>query len=234
MDYQYSYLILGLIFLVIWIILFLWRKDTRKELLIISFIFGIAGLLVEPVYINDWWKPFTITNTSIGIEDFLFGFTIGGIAAVIYEIIFRKRIKIRKFFKFFKKDESRKNLNFLLIGLLFAGLFFGSFYILKLNTFYSSIIAFTISIAIIWIKRRDLIIDSLLTGILLTALSFLVYTLADFITPDWVRVFWYFKNVPNIIFLNVPIDDIIWYFLIGMFIGPLYEFWQEGRLRKIK
>jgi hypothetical protein len=231
MDYQYSYLILGLIFLIFWIVLFIWRKDTRKEMLVISFIFGIAGLLVEPVYINDWWKPFTITNTAIGIEDFLFGFVIGGIAAVIYEIIFRKKIKTRRFFR---KSESERNLNFLFLALLLAGLFFGSFYILKLNTFYSSIITFAISISAIWLKRKDLILDSLVTGALLIALSFLVYTLTNFVTLDWVRAFWYFKNVPDIIFLNVPIDDIIWYFLAGALIGPLYEFWQGYKLATIK
>jgi hypothetical protein len=26
------------------------------------------------------------------------------------------------------------------------------------------------------------------------------------------------------------IDDIIWYFFAGLFIGPLYEYWQEGKL----
>mgnify|MGYP000515945139 CR=1 FL=1 len=45
MAYEYSYLILGLVFFVIWLFLFLFRKDTRKEMLIMSILFGIAGIL---------------------------------------------------------------------------------------------------------------------------------------------------------------------------------------------
>jgi hypothetical protein len=47
-------------------------------MLIMSLLFGIAGLLVEPVYAHDWWHPLNLTNTSVGIEDFLFGFVVGG------------------------------------------------------------------------------------------------------------------------------------------------------------
>lgn len=64
-------------------------------------------------------------------------------------------------------------------------------------------------------------------------LSFFIYPLVDWITPGWVNAFWYFKNVPNIIFLDIPIDDILWYFLTGAALGPLYEYWQERRLVKI-
>ena len=62
----------------------------------ISIIFGIGGILSEFYHIQDWWQPLIITNTPIGIEDFLIGFFIGGIAAVIYEEIYKKKIRIRK------------------------------------------------------------------------------------------------------------------------------------------
>jgi len=226
-NYQYSYLILGIIFLIIWVILFLLKKDIRKEMLIISIIFGFAGLIVEPVYIQDWWSPLTITNTLIGIEDFLFGFVIGGIAATIYSHIFNKKIKIKKINL---KKGFKRNLNFGLFGAIFAILFFSSFYILKFNSLHSSLIAFGIGILTMYVKRKDLIVNSILSGFLLLFIAFIVYTITGFITPGWVTTFWTFKNVPKIIFLGIPIDDIIWYFLAGAFIGPLYEYWQEGKL----
>ena len=76
--YKYSYLIADLTLLFVWIILFWHRKDVRREMLIVSIIFGFAGLLVEPIYFQDWWHPLTITGTKIGLEDFLFGFWVGG------------------------------------------------------------------------------------------------------------------------------------------------------------
>ena len=59
-----------------------------------SVIFGVIGPFVEVVYTLDWWAPLTITGTVVGIEDVLFGFVCGGIATVVYEEIFKKRIKI--------------------------------------------------------------------------------------------------------------------------------------------
>ncbi len=92
-GYQYTYIIGNLILLAIWAFFFIRRKDTRKEMLTISLIFGFVGPLAEAIYIKDWWQPLTITGTRIGIEDFLFGFLIGGIISIIYEHLFQKRIK---------------------------------------------------------------------------------------------------------------------------------------------
>lgn len=228
-DYTYAYLLKGIIFLIIWLALFLWRKDIRKEMLIISVIFAFAGPLANLPYLQDWWNPFFLTN--IPLEDFLVGFMIGGIAAVIYEIAFAKKIKskIKN-----KKKELERNINFLTIISLLAILFFGSFYLLKLNSLLSTIIAFVVPLAIIWIKRKDLILDSLISGVLLLVVAMVVYTLLELLTPGWVQAFWLFENIPNIVILNVPLDDVIWYFLAGAFIGPLYEYWQEGKLINAK
>lgn len=207
-----------------WLVLFLWRKDARKEMLVMSLMFGVAGLLVELTYVQDWWKPLTITNTIVGIEDFIFGFVIGGIAAVIYEEIFKKRIRKRKL-----KDE-KKDILFFIFALILPILFYSSFYLFKFNTLISSIIGLGIPTLIIYIRRKDLIIDSLASGFLLLIIAVIVYTILEFLTPGWVLAFWYFKDIPNIVILNVPLNDFIWYILAGIFIGPLYEFWQEGRL----
>ena len=131
-GYQYTYLIGDLILLFVWLILFWWRKDVRKEMLYLSPFFGIIGLLTEYYYIKDWWKPLTITGTAIGIEDFLFGFGIGGICAVIYEEIFKEKIIIRKVGKI---KEKQRNLNIVLLIGLMALIFIVSISIFHFNTF---------------------------------------------------------------------------------------------------
>jgi len=98
----------------------------------------------------------------------------------------------------------------------------------------ATVLAFTIPTAIIYIKRRDLIIDSLVSGVVLVVIASLVYTVVNMVTPDWANAFWHFENVPSIILFSLPIDDIFWYFLAGSFIGPLYEYWQESRLIRKK
>jgi hypothetical protein len=118
------------------------------------------------------------------------------------------------------------SLRFYILGLIFIIIFVGSFYFLHFDTFICSILAFSFGIITIWLFRRDLIFNSLLSGVLIIIISFLIYSTVQLITPGWVHAFWYFINVPHIIIFNVPIDDLTWYFLAGAFIGPLYEFWK--------
>ena len=230
-NYQYTYFVGDLILLAVWLLLFLWRKDIRKEMLYLSPFFGIIGLLTEHYYIRDWWKPLTITGTPIGIEDFLFGFGIGGLAAVIYEEIFKKKARIRKVNKI---KEKQRNLNIgLLIGLM-ALIFVGTISILNFNTFEASLSALLIPTLIIYIKRKDLIIDSLATAVVITLLSILGYSILNLISPGFIEEFWLFQNIGKILVFRIPLEEIIWFFLIGAFIGPLYEYWKEGKLINVK
>lgn len=226
MNYQYSYLIGTIIMLIIWFILFFWRKDTRKEMIFISIIFLIAGFMEIP-YTKDWWKPLTITNTIPGIESFLFCFSFAGIVAVLYTHIFRKRIMFKKLKK---HKKNLKNINFLTLLLITGLLFVGGFYLLKLNTLQATIISLITGTLYLWSKRKDFITNSIITGILTIFIMFPVFWIVESITPGVVQEFWLFQNLPNIVILKMPIDDLIFYFLAGLFIGPLYEYWQEGKL----
>ena len=223
MDYQYSYLIGTLVLIIIWLILFFLRKDVRKEMLILSLVAGFAGLIVDPVYSSDWWRPLTLTNTMPGIESFIFGFGVVGIGAVIYEEAFNKKLKTKKQFNI---------INYLFIAILTLILFFGCFFILKINSFYSSIPAFLIPLAVIFVKRRDLILDSLYSGILLTMLSIIFYAVPELITPGWITASWNFGIISKISILKIPLEDLIWFFLVGLYAGPLYEYLRGGKLVK--
>ncbi|HPD81800.1 MAG TPA: lycopene cyclase domain-containing protein [Candidatus Pacearchaeota archaeon] len=225
-DYKYTYLIGVLLALIIWIFFFVTRKNIRKEMLILSLVFGIPGPLAAYVHLIDWWKPLTIIGTPVGIEDFLFGFCMGGIAGVIYEYIFNKRVEIKK-----HKIENSKFI--FLLGLMFL-IYFGLSLILKLNTFLSAILSFSVPTLIIWIKRKDLIKNSLISGLLLLIIAIFGYNLLNLITPGFFDAFWKFQNIGKIIIFNIPLEEHIWYFAFGCFFGPIYEYWKQGKIIKNK
>jgi hypothetical protein len=226
-NYLYSYLIGNLALIAIWLALFFWRKDVRKPMLIVSFISGIIGLIVDPIYFSDWWSPQTITGTMPGIESFLLGFATAGIATVAYIELFSKKLRNRKGKQ---KKELEKNLNFITIITLSLALLLISHFILGWNTFYASFPALLIPLAIIYIKRKDLIIESLISGIILAILSLIFYIIPEVITPGWITSAWNFNTISGIKFLKVPIEDIIWFFMVGLLIGPLYEYWKDKKL----
>lgn len=231
MEYIYSYLILDLLFLILWLALFFWRKDVRKEMWTTSILFGIIALIMEPIIFGDWWTPLTITNTIPGIESFLFGFTVGGLASVIYEEIFKKKLKKTNSIK---ETSEKKNIRFSILSITGALSFIIPFYIFKINSFIASSIAMIIMITMIYYQRKDLIKNSIVSGIAVLISAFIIYSIMQSITPGWIDLFWVFKNTPKIIFLNVPIDDIVWFFLFGALWGPIYEYWQNKKLVRKK
>ena len=78
---KYAYLIGDIIFLAIWLVLYLLRKDIRKEMLIMSLIIAVVGPISEYWYFKDYWYPKMVLGPLHpfgGLEDLLFGFAAGG------------------------------------------------------------------------------------------------------------------------------------------------------------
>ena len=94
---NFTYLVGSLFTVVIWASLYYYRKDVRKEMLVMSSALGFLGIFMEGlVWTRDYWRPTTITGTLVGIEDILFGFSFAGISAVIYQIIFKRKLLFNK------------------------------------------------------------------------------------------------------------------------------------------
>ena len=226
-DYQYTYLIGSLILLGFWLLLYFIRNENRKQMLFISIPVGIFGLIFSFPYNLDWWQPLTFTSTIVGIEDLIFSFSLAGIAAVLYEQVYRKKIKL----KFFSKSKiNRKKLHLYYFFISGVVLFYFLFFVLKINTFLSTVFMFSIFIALILARRPDLIKDSLFSSLLLVLFMVVIFFVIEIISPGVVQEFWHFPNTPEQFFLGIPIDDFIFYLLFGAVIGPLYEYWLEGRV----
>ena len=196
-----------------------------KEIIFISIIGAFVGPLSELWYLTDYWRPQLFNNRMIGIEDFLFGFFISGIATSIYEEVFGKRFIKRS------RREHRWYLGvfpFLILGIIFTSiLVFG----IGINSLYSTVAILIIFSLVIIYKRRDLLFDSLLSGILLGVIMILIYLILLTVFPELINRFWYLDSLSNIFILRIPIEELIWAFAVGMFVGPLYEFLVGLRLK---
>lgn len=220
---QYMYLAWALIFLAMWLVLYMLRKDTRKEMLSVSVLFGIGGLAAEKTNIQDWWQPLTVTGTPIGVEDFIIGFAIGGVAAVIYEELYRLHLSKRISRKIAPIDSGFYLLTFPLLYLTF-------FFLLHLGSFYSVVLAYSICIAYMLFTRRDLLLDSFMSGMLMLTVGSLIYLGLLVIQPAFIESFWFLPDTwYSELVLGVPIGEYIWFFLTGAYIGPLYEYIKHLR-----
>ena len=225
-PHKYAYLVGTLIFFIPWLILFWHRKDLRKEMIVMSIIASFAGISTAYFWTQDWWRPYTITGTRIGIEDLLLGISNGGIAAVLYEEVFRRKLYKRK-----SKEEHNKGLLFLVIVnfIFFLVILYG----LKTTSFYAflfSMISFCVALVIL---RRDLLISSLINGLLMVLMVLPVYYILIIFSPGLIDKIYLFDTLSGIRITGIPIEELVFYYLFG-FVGTLfYEYWQGWGLVKM-
>ncbi|MDO8436203.1 MAG: hypothetical protein Q7S82_02345, partial [bacterium] len=90
---QYVWLVGSLGFFGIWLaVFFLTEKESRKEMLIVSLMTSLFGLLAQ-FFIRQYWDPPTlfsiIHKAGFSIENIIFAFSVGGVAIAIYKAIFK-------------------------------------------------------------------------------------------------------------------------------------------------
>ncbi len=224
---SYAYLFAALLYFPVWAIIFFLRKDLRKEIVTMGILVSAAGLLLEAfVWTKDWWQPKTITGTLVGIEDVIFGFLAGGIIVSIYEAIFRKRlVNIRG-----KSSEHFKHFMIVMVTSIVVGVV--AFFYLNIHSFYASLWAMLIPTFIIYFYRRDLIVLSLASGVLITVISLPIYWAMFMYEPAGLN-WWIRENISNILISGIPIEDLVWFLATGMFVAPLYELWKGKKLKEI-
>jgi len=175
---------------------------------------------------RDWWNPPTITGTRIGIEDIFDGFITGGITAILYEDIFKKRI-----YKY--RSSKTHNLGGLIVIASFFVISSFLFHLLKFPSFVATPIAFSLSGILILIHRRDLFYDAILTGLCLVLALIPFYILVEYFSPGFINTFYKINNLSGIKFFGIiPVEDIIFYFSSGFGVGPFYLYWKGEKLRK--
>lgn len=221
--YKEAYLVGGLIFGLVWLLFFLTRRDLRREMLALSFLAGIMGPISEHFYLKDYWQPQYWFPASLRIEDFLAGFFLGGISAVGYEVVWRKRHKCACEF----------SANWVLPAAAIVGLaamvflFHGA----GLNSIYASILSFLLVAIILLGLRRDLVPAALGSGIVLATIMFLFYAVYRVLFPGIIESWWKLGNISGVLLAGIPIEELFWGFSWGMVGGSLYEFAAKTKLR---
>jgi Lycopene cyclase len=221
----YVYLGTCAVFLCVWLLLYLLRKDTRREMVTMSLLVGIVSICTLYFwYTVDWWHPKTVTGTRIGVEDFFIGFAGGGIMSVCYEIFSGIRYRYSG-----RTSYTVRAVALLVFLACITSVFFYGF---SFTSFWSTVLGLSITTVIMLFLRPDLMRNSLLSGVLslllvLPAYGFILYT-----SPSWVNETYDWRYLSGVLVLGIPIEELIFWFLSGLFFGPFYEFWKSGTIRR--
>ena len=169
-------------------------------------------------FVPDYWNPDTLFDLGritggFAIEDGIFMFFVGGIAAVVYEYSFRKRIVLRRSYK--------PHIRALVIGLLFAVLFMILF---QLNPIWFLIVFGVAGAIALCVERPDLIRHSFFGGVTFTLLYGVAFVFFLLLFPEFIERVYNLNALSGISFLGIPLEEFLYAFSFGLLWAPLYEY----------
>lgn len=229
-NYKYAYLVGNMFLAVIWLVIYFSRKDLRREQLIVGLITAIAAPLTDYlVFYKDYWRPeyfigLNINGILLGLESPFFGFLIGGISTVIYEAFTRKKA-------IFSKPRNFLSSIIIIINILGTLLLTS----IGFNSIWASVTMLILGALYMIYIDRDLIDDMFWSPIILIIIIITLYSVWFWIYQDAYYKFWVTDKLTGILLGRIPLEEIVWFFSAGMFLGILYEFWRNVRkYKKIK
>jgi len=228
LDYQYSYFVGSLIFIVAWLILYAVARQHRGQMIwgsLLSAPFALTGFLFMPEY----WSPPSLFDLDarfgIGIEDVLWSAAVGGIAAAASEIIFQQRlVRMRH------GDENPRYVPLALI----AGLFVLLEVISPETSIYNMIGAFTAGAALIVYLRPDLTGRMLRGAAVFTAIYLLLFAYFLLLYPEFVPRYYNTARLLGWYVFGIPVEEILFAYSGGAVWSVIFEYMQSYRLVSVR
>ncbi|MFA5098637.1 MAG: lycopene cyclase domain-containing protein [Candidatus Paceibacterota bacterium] len=226
MSYKYAYITGCLILFLFWLLIFLKRKDLRKEMLWASF-FGMPLGIIDFFLVPAYWNPDSlfglIKKYGVGIESFLFLFIIAGIASVIYE--------------FFWKEKPVKLIHggrphFWLL-LFFSLVFLSTSILFTSKAVYGFMVSCAIGAFIIVYLRRDLWKQVFFSAFALSIFYLGGLVLIKSMFKGLIENFYNFDNICGVLIFGIPLEEVGAAFFAGAFWSTIYEYTKSYRERKL-
>ncbi len=223
-DIHYAWLIWSVLLLVIWLAMYflLRTKESKKEMLIVSFWTGLTGL-TEPLFVPEYWSPPSLFNlnalTGFDIESVLWAFGVGGIVVVLYEYIFRTA---HRHLSRTEQHGHRHRFHHIAVGatpvLLIALLVFTDW-----NPIYSSILALLVGGIATWYCRPDLKKKMLASAGLFLGVYFLYFLTLIGMYPGYVAQVWNLSAISVVPILGIPLEELLFALSFGFMWSSVYE-----------
>lgn len=226
-GYHYTYLVISIFYLVLFTaVILIFNKRPGFPMFFMGILLCGAGPICEFFSIPDYWNPDFILGAAIqsplgmwkfGIEDLIGSIGNIGLTVFIFELI-------NKPFDGLPKQSLIPIIRILgltTLALVMICIFFFVFHIRGIHAcnFSNAILAI-----VIMFIRPTYWKASLITAIICSFLYWLVLQLVVLISkPDIFNVVWNPNGRFGFLVGGVPIEELIWSFLLTLVVGPLYR-----------
>ncbi len=221
MTFHYVWLVWSSAFLLPWVLLYRLFLQHRPVMWRAS-LFMLPFGLTEPIFVPEYWNPPSLfelaQKTGFDIESFIFSFAIGGIAAVLYNIIMHKRIEV---FSVTERHHNRHRWHGLAIVLPFV--LFPILYFLPWNPIHAGIAAMLLGAIAKFLCRPDLKSNTLVGGILFLTFYTIFLLGLKWSAPGYIEQVWNFKALTGVQIYGLPLEELLFGFSFGLMWTGIYE-----------
>lgn len=205
-----TYLVGDLALLAVWSVFWLRMRGRRTEMLSVGVLTTVLALPFAPWLLQQWWDPVTLTGTPIGVEDVLFLFFWGGIAAGADDFVLGPpRVQG-------EGDRRRILPPLVLFFLPFIGL-----QVVGVHMWVAWTVATLAGAGGVLGQRPDLWRRSLASGAVCVLVGVLWFAALHLHDPAFIG--WYHMDrLTGVVVLHGPVEDYVWAFTSGLIIGPLW------------
>jgi len=227
MSYHYVWLAWSSAFLLPWILLYAFFPKQRIVMWRASWTMMLFGI-TEPLFVPEYWNPPSLfelaQKTGFDIESFIFSFAIGGIAAVLYNIILHKRAEAMA-------DEERHQWRHKWHRWALAAPFalFPVLYFLPWNPIHAGIAAMVLGAIAVIFCRPDLMGNTLVGGILFLALYTVFLVGLKWSAPGYIEQVWNFSALTGVRIYGLPLEELLFGFSFGLMWTGIYEHFMWER-----
>lgn len=214
----------SLFLIVIWFVVYLTlkRPESKREMLIGSIWTSLLGL-TEPIFVPEYWNPPSLFDlaqtTGFDIESIIFCFGIGGLAVVLYERIYPIRHMHLTEIEMNAPRHRYHPLAIVSAPVIFVALLVFT----HLNPIYDAVIALMIGGLLTLYCRPDLKRKMVLSALLFLGLYFAYFYTLILFSPGYVQAVWNLPELSGILFLGIPIEELMFAFSFGFFWSSIYE-----------
>lgn len=218
---HYVWLFWASAFLIPWALLFVAVAPHRRVMLWASFGTVPFGL-TEPLFVPSYWNPPSLFDlaqaTGFDIESLIFSFGIGGVGAVLYNIVTRQYLSLvpRGFRRLARHRHHR-------LALATPFLVFGPLYLLPWNPIYAAVIAMAVGAVATAVCRPDLAVKTWI-GSGLFLIYYTVFLLGlEWSAPGYVARVWNVAALSGVFLWRIPIEELLFAASFGAYWSGVYE-----------
>lgn len=227
MSDQYIWLLWASIFLIPWVIIYIVFPPHRRAMLWAS-LFTMPFGLTEPLFVPEYWSPPSLFNlaltTGFDIESLIFCFGIGGIAAVMYNLVTGSTTMLvtahdRKL-SLHRHHYKALSVPFIIFLLL---------YFFSWNSIYPAIIAMTAGAIANILCRPDLKRKTWVGGVLFLIYYSIFLVGLELSAPGYIDRVWNLEALSGLTVIFMPIEELLFALTFGTYWSGVYEHftWKE-------